>query len=37
MLVELSPASGEDGWLSLAHGGLATGAHVLGEQMKKPE
>ena len=25
----MSPASGEDGWLSLARGGLATGAHVL--------
>ena len=28
--VELSSASGEDSWLSLAHGGLVTGAHVLG-------
>ena len=28
-LVELSPASGEEGWLSLAHRGLAMGAHVL--------
>ena len=28
--VELSPASGVDGWLSLARGGLATDAHVLG-------
>ena len=28
-LVELSPASGEDGWLSLARRGLATGVHVL--------
>ena len=32
--VELSPASGEDGLLSLAHGGLATGAHVLGGRWK---
>ena len=29
-LVEFSPVSEEDGWLSLARGGLATGAHVLG-------
>ena len=29
-LVELSPASEEDGWLSLARGGLATGAHEMG-------
>ena len=37
-LVELSPASGDDGWLSLARGGLATGEHVVGEgQMEKPE
>ena len=28
-LVELSPALGEDGWLSLSREGLATGAHVL--------
>ena len=27
-LVELSPASGEDGWLSLAHGGLAADMHL---------
>ena len=29
-LVELSPASEEDGWLSLAGRGLATGAHEMG-------
>ena len=28
-LVELSPASEEDGWLSLARGGLATDAHEM--------
>ena len=35
---ELSPASEEDSWLSVARWGLATGAHVLGGgQMEKPE
>ena len=29
-LVELSPASGEDSWLSLAHGGLGQVSHVMG-------
>ena len=29
-LFELSPASGEDCWLSLARGGLATGVHEMG-------
>ena len=29
-LVELSPASGEDGWVSLARRGFATGAHEMG-------
>ena len=32
--VELSPVSGEDGWLSLARGGLATGAHEMGCRWK---
>ena len=30
----MSPASGEDGWLSLARGGLATGAHEMGGRWK---
>ena len=30
-LVELRPASGEDGWLSLAHGGLGQVSHEMGE------
>ena len=29
-LVELSPASGEDGWLSLARGGLGQVSHEMG-------
>ena len=33
-LVELSPASEEDSWLSLARGGLATGAHEMGGRWK---
>ena len=33
-VVELSPASGEDGWLLLARGGLATGAHKMGGRWK---
>ena len=31
---ELSPASGEDDCLSLARGGLATGAHEMGADEK---
>ena len=33
-LVELSSASEEDSWLSLAHGGFATGAHEIGGRWK---
>ncbi len=36
-LVELRPASGEDGWLSLARGGLGQVSHEMGGGMKKPE
>ena len=36
-LVELSPASGEDGWLSLARGELEQGVARDEGQMKKPE
>ena len=37
-LVELSPASEEGGWLSLARGGLGQVSHEMwGEEMKKPE
>ena len=32
--VELSPASGEDGWLSLARGGLGQVSHETGEDEK---
>ena len=32
--VELSPASGEDGWLSLARRGLVSGAHVVWGRWK---
>ena len=36
--VELSPAPGEDGWLSLARGGLGQVSHEMGGgQIKKPE
>ena len=36
--VELRPALGEDGWLSLARGGLGQVSHEIGGgQMKKPE
>ena len=33
-LVELSPASGEDGWLSLARGGLGQVSHEMGGRWK---
>ena len=33
-LVELSSASGEDGWLSLARWGLVSGVHVMGADGK---
>ena len=37
-LVELSPASGEDGWLSVAHEALWRVWHEMeGGQMEKPE
>ena len=34
--VELSPASGEDGWLSLARGGLGQVPHMMGGRRKSP-
>ena len=36
-VAELSPASEENGWLSLARGGLGEVSHEIGGQMKKPE
>ena len=33
----MRPASGEDGWLSLARGGLGQVPHEMEVQMKKPE
>ena len=37
MLLELRPASGGDGWLSLARGGLGQASNERGGLMKKPE